>query len=157
MIRTAAVAMLLLFASAPAFAQKSSSPNLINATQPQSILSIARAFGSAELSKDSDGDPLITGSMKGRKYFILFYGCTKNVSCQQIEFRGVLKPGSGFRDSRLNEWNLKYRYGKAYADTSGDIIVNYLVHMAGGVSRSNLESSFEWFTQMLNEFHKFMD
>lgn len=159
MIRTAVLALLLAIASAPAMAQKSSGPSassLIDATRPQSILSIARAFGQAELSKDSDGDPLITGTIKGKKYYVLFYGCDKNVNCRQIEFRGVLKPGGGFRDSRLNEWNLKYRYGKAYLDTSGDIIVNYLVHMGGGVTRTNLESSFEWFTQMLNEFHNFM-
>jgi len=156
MIRTAMVAMLLVLASAPAFAQKSGGTNLVDAARPQSIASIARAFGSADLGKDTDGDPLITGEIKGRKYYILFYGCEKNVNCKQIEFRGVLKPAGGFRESLLNDWNFKYRYGKAYLDTSGNVVVNYLVHMGGGVSRANLETSFQWFTQMLNEFHKFM-
>lgn len=155
MIRSAVVVALMMLSVGPVAAQ--SGGNLIDATRPQVILNMARSFGSAELRKDNDGDPLISGEISNRKYFILFYGCTNNQNCRQIEFRGVLKPARGFRDSRLNDWNLKYRYGKAYLDADGDIIVNYLVHMAGGVSRSNLESSFEWFKQMVNEAYKFMD
>jgi hypothetical protein len=154
MIRTAVVAMLLSLAAVPALAQ---SGNMVDATRPQTLLTIARGYGTAELRKDNDGDPLISGTISGRKYFILFYGCTRNENCRQIEFRGVLRPPRGFRDRLLNDWNLKYRYGKAYKDKDGDLIVNYLVHMGGsGVTRSNVETSFEWFKQMLNEFHKFM-
>jgi hypothetical protein len=50
MIRTAVLALLLAIASAPAMAQKSSGTSgssMIDATRPQAILTIARAFGQA--------------------------------------------------------------------------------------------------------------
>ena len=56
---------LLSAAAGPAFAD-----SLIDATKPERLHEIARGFGSAELDKDSQGDPRITGRIEGTKYGI---------------------------------------------------------------------------------------
>ena len=134
-----------------------SAQELVNASRPQVLLNIARSHGTAELTKDSDGDPLIKGRMGGDSYFILFYDCTKGAQCTQIEFRTVIDNPRGFDPDKMTDWHRKYRYGKVYMDNRNDVIVNYLVNLrGGGVSRTNIEGSFDWFKQMMATFHKDM-
>lgn len=134
-----------------------SAQEMIDASRPQVLLNIARSYGTAELTKDSDDDPLIKGRMGGDSYFILFYDCTKGARCTQIEFRSVIDSPRGFDPDKMTEWHRKYRYGKVYTDNRNDVIVNYLVNLrGGGVTRANMEGSFDWFKQMMATFHKEM-
>lgn len=154
MLRRFPAAILLGMLSTNAFAQGT---ELIDASRPQVLLNIARAHGTAELTKDSDGDPLIKGRMGGESYFILFYDCQKGARCTQIEFRTVLDNPRGFDPETITTWHRKYRYGKVYTDSSNDVNLNYLVNLrAGGVSRANIEGSFDWFKQMMTKFHQEM-
>jgi hypothetical protein len=150
--RIPAVMLLGMLSTSAAMAQ---SGELIDGSRPQVLLNMARSYGTAELTKDSDGDPLIKGRMDGSNYFILFYGCNKNERCNQIEFRHVLDSSHRVDFDAITDWHRKFRYGKVYIDNSDDVILNYFVNLRGdGVSRSNLQGSFDWFKQMVAAFHK---
>ena len=100
-----------------------SAQELMDAKKPQAILEIAKGFGSAKLGTDAEGDPLITGRIKGTKYGIYFYGCnSKGEECDDIQFNAAW---SGVKASLedVNRWNAEKRYGKAYIDSEGDPVI----------------------------------
>ncbi len=54
------------------------------------IFKIAQGYGTAELSKDSVGDPMISGRMAGINYVIFFYGCNDaGKECSSLQFRAA--------------------------------------------------------------------
>jgi hypothetical protein len=120
-----------------------SAQDLVTADDPEKILDIARGFGSAELESDEDGAPVIRGRMDGRRYSVYFYGCEDGTGCSTIQFwtwvEAPLDPlGS------VNSWNRDFRFGKAYVDGEGDIILEWDVNLWGGVTPRNLDDTFDW-------------
>lgn len=124
---------------------------LVSASNPAEILSIAKGFGSAELGVDDTGDPNITGRIDGTKYGIYFYDCKNGKDCAALQFSaGWSGTSVGLQD--LNEWNREYRFAKAYLDREGDPMLEMDINTAHGISRSNLESNFEWWQLCLKHF-----
>jgi hypothetical protein len=147
--RTVAVGIMLLqlFTTGQVAAEE-----LIDAKKPAAILNIAKGFGSAKLGTDSEGDPLITGRIKGTKYGIYFYGCnSKGEDCDDIQFNAAW---SGVKTTlqTINQWNAEKRYGKAYIDNEGDPVIQMTVNLDYGVSDENLDDTFNWWTKALDEF-----
>jgi len=126
---------------------------LIDATDPGRILQIAKGFGSAELTRDSTGDPFITGRMDGIKYGIFFYGCEKGRDCDDIEFVASWTKTGATLD-KLNEWNANRRYGTAFIDKDGDVGLKMTTNIDYGVSKKNLEDSFDWWGKAMKAFLK---
>lgn len=139
---------LLSAAAGPAFADA-----LIDATKPERLHEIARGFGSAELDKDSQGDPRITGRIEGTKYGIYFYGCVKGADCDDIQFSASWS-GPKVSLEKINDWNRTKRFGKAYLDKDGDPNLEMEVNLDYGVSAKNIEDSFNWWTKALKEYKK---
>ena len=116
--------------------------SLVYAKNPEDILEVAKGFGSAEMKRDSNGDPIIVGRMQGIKYAVLFYGCDEGEGCSDIQFY------AGFSHKvsveAVNEWNQKKRFGKAYIDGDGDVCIDMSVSMAHGLPRETLDDAFNW-------------
>lgn len=125
--------------------------DLVSAEDPNAILEIARGFGSAELAKDEDGDPMITGRTRGTRYAIYFYQCTDGQACENIQFSAAW---SGYRVSadQLHAWNRDMLFGKAYLDEVGDPVLEMAVNLKYGVTRKNLDDTFDWWKVVLQEF-----
>jgi hypothetical protein len=139
-------ALALAFGMSGAFAS-----DLIDGTDPNAILDVAKGFGSATLEKDDTGDPKISGRIEGVKYGIYFYGCEAGASCTEIQF------AAGWSDTKvpmaeINEWNRTKRFGKAYLDKENDPILEAPVNLKNGVSVKNLESTFEWWGAIVKVF-----
>ncbi|MEL7312534.1 MAG: YbjN domain-containing protein [Pseudomonadota bacterium] len=139
-------ALLLSLASPALFAD-----DLIDATDPDAVLNVARGFGSARLSEDGIGDPLISGRIKGEKYKLFFYMCEDNKNCKDVQFWSGWT-GTDVTLQDVNRWNNEKRFGKAYIDDEGDPILTYVINLNGGVSYENLEDSFDWWQTMLSSF-----
>jgi hypothetical protein len=122
-------------------------PVLIDATMPNKILEIAKGFGTASLDKDILGDPRITGIIDGQKYTIHFYGCLNGKDCDDIQFYTYWTGGRDATLDKINEWNRKTRFGKAYLDTDGDTALEMTVNIDYGVSTKNLEDNFSWWNK----------
>jgi hypothetical protein len=136
----------------PVLAQTSPSPNsLVDATMPYTILSMAQGIGTASIEKDGNGDPVIRGTRNGTKYSIWFYGCVDGKDCDDIIFYAGWNRGD-VSLARINRWNAKSRYGKGYLDGDGDPCLEMVVNIDYGVSRKNLEDSFNWWTKAIDSF-----
>lgn len=137
--------------AAPANAQ------LVSAANPESVASALRAQGyQAELTKDSDGDPMIRSGTGGTKFIILFFGCTANSNCATIQFY------AGYSDvqvthQRVNEWNKTRRFGRAYIDNEGDPVVEMDLDLDdGGMSRALFEDNVEFWTSVVDGYRRFL-
>ena len=142
------LALVLFFSTAPAY-----SVELITAEDPMVILETIRGFGSAELKKDSEGDPMISGRVEGTKFGVYFYGCQRGKDCDDIQFIAY------FMDpkvplSEINDYNMKKRFGKVAIDGDGDLRVSMTVNLDYGVSRANFEDTVVFWTLVLGAAKK---
>ena len=145
------VILMLAFMSHQAAAQSS---GLIDATRPENILEYAKGFGIAELGRDSRGDPTISGRMEGKRYSIYFYGCKQNVNCTDIQFYALWPAAQSPGLPAINTWHQQKRFGTAYLDGDGDLILKLPVNIEYGVASKNLEDSFMWWQVALRGFIK---
>lgn len=138
--------------AAPALAQgQRPAGQLVDGTDPGVILEVAQRFGSAELGTDDYGDPLVTGRMDGVYYAVFFYGCTENVDCTAIQFYASWEDVKVSLE-KIDRWNRETRFGKGYMEDEETLVLNMDVNLAFGVSRENLEDTFEWFQVVVGDF-----
>lgn len=124
-----------------------------DARSPQSLLAIAKGFGTATLLSDQLGDPKIEARLAGRSYSILFYQCSADKTrCDSFQFFWGMEK-AGIAPEQINEWNRSKRFGKAYLDEEGDPILEMDVNVAHGVGYRNIEDTFDWWRVVLNEFY----
>lgn len=126
--------------------------DLIGADDLAKITRMAQGYGSASLTADSSGDPMIDGEIDGIVYVVRFYGCTDGMGCSEIQFRAVWTGNDRFDFADMNEWNRTRRFGKAYLDGRNDPVIEMLVNLHAGVSPQNLADSFEWWHLVLQGF-----
>jgi Putative bacterial sensory transduction regulator len=148
--RLGAVAAALLFAGGTslAFAQNKFDPGAAT-----DVLELAKGFGSAVLSTSSDESPQIVARLNGRKYVINFYGCSKGKACQSLQFVWAIDLKNVSLD-KVNEWNKAKRFAKAYIDSDGDLALDMDINLAHGVTRKNLDDSFDYWQVALKLFYK---
>lgn len=149
-----AAAGLQLAAMQPARAAEA---DLITAQDVDEITNVAKGFGSATRTTTKSGDPKIEGRLDGLQYSVFFYGCENRSNCQSIQMyvgfkMETNKPGI----SKVNEWNQKKRYGKAYIDKVGDPVMEMDVPMAKGITRGTLDSAFDSWNSLVAEYAKFI-
>lgn len=126
---------------------------IVDATNPEVIVELARGFGSANLEVDSEGDPMIVGRINGTLYVIYFYGCEEGQSCREIQFAAAWADAEMDKDG-VNLWNEETRYGKAYIDFEGDPVLEFTVNLFEGVTRANLEDTIDWWKVALTAFEE---
>jgi hypothetical protein len=126
-----------------------SATDIIDGSDPAVILSIAQGYGSAMLDVDAVGDPMITGRMGGQAYTVFFYGCEGGQDCTSIQFTTYFagtRPGADV----VSEWNDENRFGTLYLDVDGDLAIDLDVNLFGGVTRKNLDDTFDWWRVVLD-------
>jgi hypothetical protein len=141
-----AIALFALFFSALGAQAQS----LIDGRNPARIAEIARGFGSAEVEKDNNGDPSISGRMNGVRYVIRFGGCREGRNCTHMIFRAGWNNAKATLEE-VNRYNAAKFFGVVYIDKDGDVNVDMPVNLAGGVSRKNLDDSFDWWRLVLRD------
>ena len=153
-LRRAGMLFVLPLCALPASQAMAQNAGLIDATRPEQILEYAKAFGIAELGRDSSGMPKIDGRMEGKRYANFFYGCKQNVNCTDIQFVAYWPASQSPGLQALNAWHMKKRFGTAYLDGDGDMVLKLPVNIEHGVSPKNLEDSFSWWQVALRGFIK---
>lgn len=128
---------------------------LIDGKDPDAVLNVARGYGSATLTTDSQGDPKIEGRIDGQEYLVLFYDCTDNRDCKAIQL-WTWFDHKGYTHADMAAWNQTERFGKAYLDTDGDPNIEWEINLFGGVSSQNLDDNFDWWRVVLEKFGKYI-
>lgn len=150
-----AVVLVLTLFAVSAQAQRSTRPartdRLVTSNDGNVLLEFARTLGDATLGKDSFGDPEIKGDVNGTDYRIYFDGCTSGRDCSDMIFVVHWEDDYVTMDD-VNEWNAGRYHGKAYLDSDGDPAMELVVNLAHGVSRANMESTFELWERTVSRF-----
>ena len=150
--RAAALATALCAASAGVAAAE----DMLDATKVDAIRDVLSGWGSAELDKDPDGDPLVRGRIEGVAYSLVFYSCGVDSSgCKNVTFMAYFERGEATVDL-MNAWNSSRRFGKAFIDPDGDLALSMSVNLDGGVSRKNFDDTVDWWRAATSDFQSFM-
>ncbi|MRX49681.1 YbjN domain-containing protein [Paracoccus sp. S-4012] len=140
-------ALALALMVVPAFSQ-----DLVDGSDPEAILAIAKGYGSADLQTDDAGDPQIIGRMDGQQYAVSFYGCEGGKDCTNLQFAAVWVVDGAVTAEAVDAWNEAKRFGKAYLDEDGDPWLEMDVNLAFGVTRQNLDDTFDWWKVVVDGF-----
>ena len=128
-------------------------------TAPE-VAAVLQAKGyAAEISKDSDGDPKIRSGAQGSHYSIYFYGCDHAATprCTSIEFSVGYHIEGGLTPARINLWNRRNRFGRAYLDNTNDPFVEMDADFEHGATTEELGANVELWDAALSLFRRFLD
>ena len=145
-----ALALLTLMLGTPA---AHAGPEIISATDTERIFDVAKNYGNVSLDIDRDGDPKIVGRLEGTRYNIFFYGCRNGHHCTDLMFYATWQGGARSLE-QLNDWNRTQRLSKAIIERDGRLSLQMPLNLQHGVTRGNLESTFDWWKDMLTTFVK---
>jgi TIR domain/Putative bacterial sensory transduction regulator len=109
----------------------------------------------AQIGKDSQGDPMITGAIQGYKYSIFFYRCRKSEDperCFDLQFHAAFTNDINVGNEQLNAYNRDNRFGQAYLMQNGDIGLDMSATIQGGVARQHLKDVMRWWKVTLTAF-----
>ena len=129
-----------------AFAQ-----TLITGADTDEILNVAKGYGAATLTTQSNGDPQITGKIDGIAYQVYFSNCTDNANCEDLNFY------AGFLDLKptlevINDWNFNKRFSRAYLDQDKDACIEMDLDLVKGVTAEYLDAQFSVWSMIVTQF-----
>ncbi|RMA42170.1 YbjN domain-containing protein [Rhodophyticola porphyridii] len=151
MTRLALFALPFALLTTATLAQDAAPPAQLG-TDPGAILEVARGFGAAQMeAADRAGRPLVTGMLNGTRYGVLMYGCDEGDGCDSVQFFATFSE-SGSTLEFLNQWNADKRFGSAYLQEDGDVILHYSTSIRYGVNQRNFEDTFDVWQVTLNQF-----
>lgn len=149
--------LLMTIAGLAMLSGAASAQTLIDATDPARIADIGRGFGAVEVTTDAVGDPMLRGRMNGTRYVVFFYGCDNGRNCTNIQFSAAWENTGAASERALRDWNTENRFGKAVLDAENDPVIKWDVNLFGGVSRTNLDDTFDWWRIVLERFERFLE
>ncbi|MEM8793878.1 MAG: YbjN domain-containing protein [Pseudomonadota bacterium] len=132
---------------------------LVDASEPDPISDMAWRYGEARWARDQLGDPIIHASLGQAPYTIEFFGCDQGRDCKDLRFVAHANLGEQISKQKLvwqvSDWNRERRFGKAVMTEDGGLCLEMNVTLQGGVTRQNLDMTFDWWRVALSEFHTF--
>ena len=117
--------------AAPIFAQ-----DMVSANDPAAMVKVLEFAGyEAELSTDSQGDPLISTELAGYSTDLVFYGCNEEThdECDAIQFYAGFKTDGKIDAVKVDAFNAQYRYAQASLDEDKDMVIRWDVLTGKGI------------------------
>jgi len=127
----------------------------ITAGEPERVLAIAKSFGYAELKNVPGQRPVIFGWIDGVQYHIFFSNCGEGPHCQKITFLTMWRADK-LSYEKVVKAGESVSAVKASTNNFGDLILEMPVNMHHGVSKENLEVSFQWWSDALQYFRSLL-
>lgn len=129
---------------------------MVKGQDPATVVAALQGAGyAAKLGKDKVGDPMITSGASGTTFQIYFYNCTANKNCATIQFNSGYDLKDKISLERINEWNQKQRFGRAFLDKENDPILQMDLDLDdGGISRLLFIDNVEFWTSVLGKFEQ---
>ncbi|MEG3180579.1 YbjN domain-containing protein [Sphingomonas sp. LT1P40] len=145
---TTLAVMTCMAVAAPADAQT------LMVRDPQLIAELLRAEGyqaNVEPVK-AEESPFIRSGAGGAKFDLLFNDCTKGKDCQSVQFYAGFT-GTKMTAEKINAWNSKKRFVRAYLDKEGDPILEMDVNIEPeGIPRPLFVDYLDIWSRLLGQF-----
>jgi hypothetical protein len=144
-------------AAAAILAATSVSARSVSAAYPQSVADALQDNGyRAELSTDSEGDPMIISHASGARFAIFFYGCENNRDCKDMSFTASFAVDDTITLGSLNSWNSTKLMGRAYLDDDNDPVVMHFVAGVDAMPAPTFKRLMDRWEIALEEFTDFI-
>jgi hypothetical protein len=153
-VRLALAAAALALAGATSAAAAAYPDGGVTAAQVAAVLQ-ANGY-KAEISKDSQGDPLISSAAEGTSYKIHFYGCHSTPRCAAVEFLVGFDLPNGMTMDKVNKWNRDGRFAHAYLDDENDPYLQLDLNTSPGFTSESLGSYVDTWTAWLPKFKTYI-
>lgn len=125
-------------------------PELITFNDLDTIEDLLSGYGSVERDIDGDDVVMFRGRMVGKTYSLYFFGCDGTTDCNNATFVAYFDTEDyPVTSETLNSFNNDYRFGKASVDADGDLEVNFSFTFLGGLPRTALDDTFDWWQVVL--------
>jgi hypothetical protein len=111
----------------------------------------------AEIGKDQQGDPMVTSALDGSNFRVVFYNCKGGPRCTDVAFATAFDLEQGATLDKINGWNRKNRYGRAYLDDEADPYLEYDVDFEVGATSEAVENAIERWASVIPSFKKYMN
>ena len=116
------------------------------------LASLQRVGFSVDLSKDSDGDPMIESTDNDEPFLVYFYECTDGKDCGYMQFREGWDLKDGTTLEVIEKWNEDRVWGRAWLDSDDDPWIDLTVNLRGGITSANLDDTASWWWSVLRDF-----
>ncbi|MGH7508934.1 MAG: YbjN domain-containing protein [Gemmatimonadales bacterium] len=104
-----------------------------------------------ETKTTSDGqNPVIKFDLAG--YGVVLFLAKDNTDAQLfVGFRGQQVTAE-----KINDWNRRHRFSRAYSDTDGDAVLEADIDFTGGVTEANIKAWVKIFRNLTGEYARFL-
>ncbi len=159
-----AVSMVLaLTLAAKSASTAQDSPNANDGISARLIAGELQALGyPATIDKDGGGDPLVTTTVDGFRWSIVFYDCGTGAleqrNCDSIQFYTGYSVPNGFPVATTNKWDTEKRYARAYTYVQRDKTTNARIEidvLIAGTGADPAKTFRAYFTKMKNSAEGF--
>jgi hypothetical protein len=111
----------------------------------------------AEIQTAEDGTKSIHSSADGTGFNIDLYDCKNTPRCGSIEFSVGFDTKGAWNATKMNEWNSKNRWVRAYVSDKDDPWAEMDVDLTPGGTYENLDDEFSVWRDLTGSFKKFID
>jgi hypothetical protein len=123
---------------------------MVSAKEPKTVVAALKAKGYGAELLASGSAPSIASSIGGLKFRIYFENCTGGKACTTVTFF------TGFTDldatpAKLNEWNSKNRFARAYIDDEKDVDLDYK-----GIPKANFNEYLDIWSSSASKYLDFL-
>jgi hypothetical protein len=124
----------------------------VSAARPDSIAAVLQARGLPSELKQGEGNPYIRSAYDDMPFLIALMNCDDaKANCATVQFYFGFNDRKGFSLEKLNEWNSRKRFARAYRDDDNDpVLVMDVDTDKGGVPQAVFNENLSvWLDQML--------
>ncbi|WP_446325585.1 YbjN domain-containing protein [Blastomonas sp. CACIA14H2] len=143
---------LAMVCAAPASAQN------VSATRPDSIAAVLKARGLPSELKQGDGNPYIRSAYDDMPFLIALMNCDDaKANCATVQFYFGFNDRKGFSLDKLNEWNAKKRFVRAYRDDDNDpVLVMDVDTDKGGIPQAVFNENLSVWLDQMQQYRRFV-
>lgn len=169
-MRTAAIAIAALLFVAPAFAQavtdeaigraapaRGAQTGLVTTTDANGVVAALQRAGFTAEVKSQGRQVTVLGRLDTLPFQAFLGGCNPSGGgCTDIELYAGFSGGQRIPLERINGWNARTRFARAYLDEDGDPALQMDLSLQGGLSPDSLKLHLETWGAALETYAAFL-
>jgi Putative bacterial sensory transduction regulator len=111
----------------------------------------------ANIMTENDGSKTVVSSSDGSQFHIQMYDCNGGPRCASLEFYAGFNTHGAWNAEKMNDWNSKKRWTRAYVDNTNDPWVEMDVDLSPGGTYEILNDEFAIWRNGFRDFRKYIN